>query len=430
MSKLTERISQALLIVLIVISLVLSYFIWFNPEKSLTDETISENLKDENSILSEKTVFLPIYLISRTDGKMRWIQGENVLSDAQKILSNVKFGKIKFHKATNDDFQKTMNVENGLELRYEDKFLFGEYQEAFNLKIKKISDSEQSFWFRRVLVNFSNGMVYFVNDETKQYIEVAGNINQKSFESLIQSKELKSLPVSENHEILGVRYAIDEQIELKKYSYIVASQPYTVFRDAFFQNVKHTTFDVEVPYVNDSNENFDVKETNGQLSFQGFIGTERSENEIEGSFQYVQNLGNIFPQLRFFAKEEKGTIYRTFVEGYPVFSQIDQGKVIVSFGLETGEGRTITLRSNVDTLQVPIPTNEMIRLPKTMDVIKQLQNAGAKQSEIKSLVIGYSWGELNKNNSIVDLLPNWFIHYKQEWLPLSVLLENLQKGEK
>lgn len=83
--------------------------------------------------------------------------------------------------------------------------------------------------------------------------------------------------------------------------------------------------------------------------------------------------------LRYFDRTKDSVNYRTFVEGFPVFSNDLKGQVDIRITNNDGAAPSVTINTSVNTIQVPIPSEEEVTLESTEKLIKRLETAGAKR---------------------------------------------------
>ncbi|MDR0921663.1 MAG: two-component system activity regulator YycH [Lactobacillales bacterium] len=431
MTKIEEKIIRILLVLLILLSLYFSYNIWLDPSGKEVSET------PESTMVADKTpasdIFLPMDLISHQNGELFWVRGENLVSIFQEKLNHAKFGDLRVLVEGNEqDYLKELNRKNAFELLYEGNYLLSEYIKTFDLELNTGSSEMSHFPFRRVLVDYDGGVILFANDQKNQIYEATISMNYNELLKKLKEKDVHFQKVSINHDVLKNRYYIDEPITMKKYSYILASQPYTNFRDAFFTHPGDVTTNEETKdliYTGDNNETMTIEEVSGSLRYRGTVerDSDKSSNIYNQSFPYVSRLGGVFSGIRYFnTSGEHTVIYRTFIEGFPVFSELSKGKVEVSATNISGTETNITVETSVDTIQVPIPADAEVTLPPTSEVVDSLINYGADLKKVDSIVVGYSWTSLNVKQ-VVDLMPTWFVHYDGKWLPYEELLNRLSE---
>lgn len=75
------------------------------------------------------------------------------------------------------------------------------------------------------ILNYSNHLVYEANI----------SLNWTDINKELTAKDTKWTEMTTEPSTIDTQYATKHSIKLKKYSYILSQQPYTLFRNAFFQ---------------------------------------------------------------------------------------------------------------------------------------------------------------------------------------------------
>lgn len=231
--------------------------------------------------------------------------------------------------------------------------------------------------------------------------------------------------------VIETQYETKNQIKLKKYSYILSQQPYTLFRNAFFQKtdeVKTNNESSELLFYN-GNESMTIHSEMQIVDFRGeIIQEDTSDNIFSQSFPYISKLGNSLGNMRYFDRDKNQIDYRIFVEGFPVFGSDSKGKVAIEVSADRIDSQ-VKIQTSLNTIQVPIPSDEEVELPSTGTVIQNLIEKGAAQEKIESIIVGYTWQNIKETNRVVDLLPEWYVKYQNHWYAVNDLLERLTEME-
>ena len=132
--------------------------------------------------------------------------------------------------------------------------------------------------------------------------------------------------------------------------------------------------------------------------------------------------------MRYFDRENNQIDYRIFVEGFPVFGSDSKGKVEIEIGADQVDSQ-VKIQTSLNTIQVPIPSDEEVELPQIEKVIQSLLDKGADKEKIESLIVGYTWQNIKETNRVVDLLPEWYVKYQGQWYAVNDLLGRLPETE-
>ncbi|MEG2708979.1 MAG: two-component system activity regulator YycH, partial [Vagococcus sp.] len=231
------------------------------------------------------------------------------------------------------------------------------------------------------------------------------------------------LPVSLTPDNVAGIYYLKEEVKLKTYSYIVATQSFTTFTKAFFNqpNDLYSNESDNLNVFNGEGESLTIQSSTGEVNYFGKLKTSKNakgNNIYFDTFQYVENLGSTLGTLRFFDSKEGDIIYRNYIEGFPVFGKNMKGR------LEVGvQNKNVFVRTNQETIQVPIPSDETVTLIPTAELMDNLAVAGVDLSLIDDAQISYEWQANLETKQVVDLVPTWYIKYQDNWYPASALIE-------
>lgn len=431
--KLSEKITRFGLIVMVLLSIYFSMSIWLNSSRKEPD------IKEESQIattVNEKAatdVYLPLNLVRVENSKAMMNNSENLISSVQNELKSGTFGKVTQVVTENEEqFKRYGKLEQGIELLYEGPFLLSEYISVYNLSLSLANfDSGTEQYFARIQLDFKQNKIRFLDYDQKNVYEATMTVNTERLTGLVNKDGLQYNEIIDNPDGLQKQYYLSNDLKLKKYSYILASQPVTRFRNVFFNETDniHTNEDSKDLTYTSGNESLFADEKLGTIKFSGNLLEGNSDSIYQASFSYIKRLGTSMGNLRYFDRSKKQVNYRTFVEGFPVFSDDSKGQVHITINpLNTNEPNVI-INTSVYTIQIPIPSEEEVTLESTDKLITQLEKAGGKSEKIKSMVIGYTWQTIEEVKQVVDLSPEWYVLYENTWYSAKELLNKLPSME-
>lgn len=428
--KISEKVVRLGLILMIVLSLYFSYAIWLSPAGKTSigiDESNSQMIDSQNNRKASE-VFLPLHVTWIHSNLIRETNSENLVSRLQSVIENAKFGKLSdIVNGDKEKFNKEKAIEKGIEFTYNAPLLLSEYKDAFelNLDISSLSNRSESLYFTRIQFDEKDGKVRFVNYTNHSIYETKLSVDWATLDKELEATDATWTEMKQDASAIETQYETKGEIKLKKYSYILSQQPYTLFRNAFFQKpdeVKTNNESNELLFY-DGNESMTIHSESQIVDFRGETVQEEDENNdiFSQSFPYVSKLGNSLGNMRYFDREKNQIDYRIFVEGFPVFGSDSKGKV----GIEIGNdrfGSQVKIQTSLNTIQVPIPSDEEVELPSTATIIQNLIDKGANKEKIESLIVGYTWQNIKETNRVVDLLPEWYVKYQNQWYSVNELL--------
>ncbi|WP_207696277.1 hypothetical protein DOK67_0003008 [Enterococcus sp. DIV0212c] len=433
--KIMEKIVRIGLVFLVLLSVYFSMSIWVSSSKK--EQPVTSDPKLATTVVNERIdtdVFLPLRLVRMQDGKSEMNNSENLITNIQNEIKHSTFGKLeRIVQGNSEQFEKYLSMDKGFELLYEGQFLLSEYISVYklDLDLTGINDGEDIF-FTCIQVDLNQNKIRFLDFIRKDVYEAPISIDNEKVLTLMNRVGTQYNQISDQQAVAGKHYYLSDDLKMKKYSYILASQPVTKFRNAFFANTDdiQTNEDSKDLSYTSGNERLIAEEKLGTIHFNGELTARTAEDNIySDSFNYVKKLGTNMGNIRYFDRSDSEINYRTFVEGFPVFSENDKGQVRVTVGNDKAESTNVVIETSVDTIQVPIPSEDEVVLKSTESLLNQLIINGADQTKINSMMIGYTWHKIEEITQVVDLTPEWYIRYDNKWYPERELLEKLANLE-
>lgn len=426
MIKLGNRIVKVTLIVLILLSLFLSWKIWTKP----ANRGFQDRSNKVSEVVQKKPmtdVFVPTKLFYHENKgeDFFYTNKESVISSLQERVVNFEFGDIK--ELTRTEAAALLEKEQIFSLVFPSEIPVALFTELHHLDLE-LPEEHKNMVFSRVTVSLLDETLYFVNHAKTEAIEVPVKGDFKSLERLLQSKKNGYFKVNAPEDSLINIYYFTEEVELKIYSYIVATQSFTTFSKGFF-NQSSDLYSNEGENLNLSNgegESLTIENKTGEVTYFGKL--QENHNQVSNklyydTFQYVENMGSALGNMRYFSSKENEVTYRNYVEGFPVFGENMQGSLEA-----TVQNKNIYIRANQETLQIPIPSEENVTLIPTAKLVEQLRDQGVDLDSIQDIQIGYKWQTNKETKQAVDLVPEWYIKYNNEWYTQPEVVEVATKG--
>jgi regulatory protein YycH of two-component signal transduction system YycFG len=431
--KLSEKITRIGLIIMVLLSIYFSMSIWLSTSRK------EPNIKEESQLTStvnESTatdVFLPLNLIRIENGKTVVNNSENLISAVQHELKSASFGKLAEVVTKNaEQMKKYTKIEQGIELLYEGPFLISEYCSIYHLNID-LSDFEDTTdqYFTKIQVDFKQQKLRFIDTHQSNVYETAVKVDKEEIMTLLNKEGIQYNEMVLKQDAWATQYYLAQDLKLKKYSYILAAQPVTRFRNVFFTNTDdlHTNEESQDLSYTSGKESLFADEKVGTIRFKGNLTKENDGSIYSKSFDYIRRLGKSMGNLRYFDRSDNRVNYRTFIEGFPVFSNDLKGQVYITINQPTSNEPNVVIDSSVYTIQIPIPSEEEVTLESTEKLLEQLKAAGAQTDQIKSMVIGYTWQTIEEVKQVVDLSPEWYVLYGDTWYSAKDLISKLPNLE-
>ena len=413
---------SALLYTLVAISLFLTVRILSTPstvglsQNSAT--SVSANLTNTKKV---EDVFAPIRMIVHTDKRMYLTQMPEIMRSVNELLSESVFNGIEgVSTYTKEEYDALILSPTQLEIRFAEEV-------PLELLSRYFTNLQEDYYgesIGRIIFNSKEeDPVYLLNDETKQVFTVARPANLlQSLAELYESQKEAYAEVESYETELAISYLPIEAITIQKLVYLVDKPSNSYFIDLLFDDttdLKDNGSDEFVSYSDNISELSIDKET-GQLSYyRNILDAEDLPDYrlIRDSFHEIKMLDNWTNPFYFygFDKENDNVYYRRYVNGYPIFGEVDYGLTRIRMS-----GSSMTeLQFLTQVIQTPLTDRgEDVTLLSGQDLLAALNAGGYSSQEIQMIALGYDWTFSEESNRLVNLTPKWFIKIDGVWKAL------------
>ena len=413
---------SALLYTLVAISLFLTVRILSTPstvglsQNSAT--SVSANLTNTKKV---EDVFAPIRMIVHTDKRMYLTQMPEIMRSVNELLSESVFNGIEgVSTYTKEEYDALILSPTQLEIRFAEEV-------PLELLSRYFTNLQEDYYGesigRIIFSSKEEDPVYLLNDETKQVFTVARPANLlQSLAELYESQKEAYAEVESYETELAISYLPIEAITIQKLVYLVEKPSNSYFIDLLFDDttdLKDNGSDEFVSYSDNISELSIDKET-GQLSYyRNILDAEDLPDYrlIRDSFHEIKMLDNWTNPFYFygFDKENDNVYYRRYVNGYPIFGEVDYGLTRIRMS-----GSSMTeLQFLTQVIQTPLTDRgEDVTLLSGQDLLAALNAGGYSSQEIQMIALGYDWTFSEESNRLVNLTPKWFIKIDGVWKAL------------
>lgn len=413
---------SALLYTLVAISLFLTVRILSTPstvglsQNSAT--SVSANLTNTKKV---EDVFAPIRMIVHTDKRMYLTQMPEIMRSVNELLSESVFNGIEgVSTYTKEEYDALILSPTQLEIRFAEEV-------PLELLSRYFTNLQEDYYgesIGRIIFNSKEeDSVYLLNDETKQVFTVARPANLlQSLVELYEGRKEAYAEVESYETELAISYLPIEAITIQKLVYLVEKPSNSYFIDLLFDDttdLKDNGSDEFVSYSDNISELSIDKET-GQLSYyRNILDAEDLPDYrlIRDSFHEIKMLDNWTNPFYFygFNKENDNIYYRRYVNGYPIFGEVDYGLTRIRMS-----GSSMTeLQFLTQVIQTPLTDRgEDVTLLSGQDLLAALNAGGYSSQEIQMIALGYDWTFSEESNRLVNLTPKWFIKIDGVWKAL------------
>ncbi|MFD1465450.1 YycH family regulatory protein [Lapidilactobacillus mulanensis] len=424
----TNILVRISLIIVVLISLVLSYLIWTNNQRyeKRTDTQTTTKRDVTSSDTNEQNlaqVYLPTEIISVDSKSQHHLIYNHKESLVSELRDTMKTWKIWTAHASTSKYDELISQSNTVQLVNPDQIslqLFGKVEAQKALK-NAIRDRS----FTRVIFSTEGDIdkVFFVNDQTKKIWQSrVTDAKVSKILSLLRAADY-SAKVALRSVQGQVRTFYPEGLSLRPYSYLITRRNENTYISALLSDSANSTVDTresgnETTYYAGNYNDYQllVDHSTDQLKY-----TDNTQSDVpaslqallEQSFKAISEVDNPLTDVRFFdADTDNNTVsFRSYVEGFPIFQQSDFGAFKVSY---TNTGSQVDFSSRI--LQVPIPaTTSRVALPSTQSVLDTLKNAGYATDKIQDIIVGYRWVPDTESTDIIDLKPTYYVQIGGKW---------------
>ena len=413
---------SALLYTLVAISLFLTVRILSTPstvglsQNSAT--SVSANLTNTKKV---EDVFAPIRMIVHTDKRMYLTQMPEIMRSVNELLSESVFNGIEgVSTYTKEEYDALILSPTQLEIRFAEEVPL----ELLSRYFTNLQEDYYDDGIDRIILNSKeDDPVYLLNDETKQVFTTARPENLlQPLVDLYEGQKEAYMEVESYQSESAISYLPKEAITVQKLVYLVEKPSNSYFIDLLFNDttdLKDNGNDEFVSYSDNISE-LSIDKATGQLSYyRNILDAEDLPDYrlIRDSFHEIKMLDNWTNPFYFygFDKENDNVYYRRYVNGYPIFGEVDYGLTRIRMS-----GSSMTeLQFLTQVIQTPLTDRgEDVTLLSGQDLLAALNAGGYSSQEIQMIALGYDWTFSEESNRLVNLTPKWFIKIDGVWKAL------------
>lgn len=434
--KVRRLILPILLTALVILSVGLSVYIWMNPSRYERENKVSTT--SSNSTLATRTIddiYLPTQLIhTNSAGKQSLLLNKNVslVSQFKDQLSKWDARSISKVRITSaKSYTALLNGEDSYVLNFPDSVTISMFNTIFNQKLTNFRSSEFS---RIVIPVHDKTHLYLLNDNHHEIYSV--RLQKKSLSSLskvLQADKVKAIAVKMTYENNATYIDYTQPIKMQQYSYLMSKLAASEIANRLLDADGNSTVSVhnrngKQEYTTGSYKRMTVDPKLGTVYFEDYSDSGDTRQlsfttQLQKSYNHLVSLGVPMDNIRYYGYDSTSSsvIYRSYVEGFPIFNQTENGDVRIQMTNNGLDRYYFSLYS----LQVPVPTTgnkQSVTLPSSTSVLKRLLAAGYKDSKIGSIELGYQWSQNKSSKLVIDLTPTYYVYYNGNWRTYTSML--------
>lgn len=433
----TKALLPIALLFAVIISMVLSWFIWTNKparyERNKQDTVTSTGTQRDLSTKSIRDIYLPVQVI-RTDGqgnqKLVNNRKVNLVTEIRDEMSKWQASSVReISSKSKSEYLRQLQTANTVLLNYDSNITVKIFNKVFNNQLKRIHNLQ----FNRIqfksndakhvyLLNDTNFRIYRVNVKGQKLKELKKVLSKNLVSDPVEFRMLKSKPT----------VFITKAMTMPRYSYMINKQDENNFVNRLMSNDSNST-DISIKkrknvttYDDGAYHRMEVNKKTGFVTYGDYSSMTPIKSytkRLTQSYNDLKKIGIPMDNTRFYYynKDTSSVAYRGFVEGFPIFNQAEYGTARIQLVGDSIRQYNFSIYS----LQVPVPSREKAKdIPTTQSMLDQLKAAGIDTNEISAVQLGYQWKQNKVSEEVIDLTPTWYIRYQGSWQTYESLLNS------
>lgn len=439
-----DQIRNIVLVTLVVLSFILSYYIWTAGRNMAEEETATGTVRSNISYTTHNVseTFRPTsialhgqtsrgtVLAGKTYPLLDLLEERFSVQDLEQINST--------QIISNESYYYILQDGEWLEFIYDEGIPLGLVSQKFDNLPQELATQ----FFDRITINLNNRQtVYFYSMEQEVLFE-ASTIDEIELE-LEQFSDSEAINYSsaipvflENKSI----YLPSSPTTIPYKSYVIDQLPNATYISNFFLDTSlvdvRTTEDV-TRYI-DLTKEVSINQNTYTLQYlrQNLdAGQLTPTNRFLRSFEQIERFEN-WSETLILADYDENThmiSFRREVDGIPVFSKQDYESVSEVNLVESGLThmklpiRFINTPISIPTQEDELTSKELISGTEVMQLINTTLTA-EERTHIDDIKIGYTWQESEEDSQVVNFEPNWYVLNNGSWSLLDNFLE-LHRGQ-
>ncbi|MBC1968233.1 transcriptional regulator [Listeria marthii] len=417
------------LTILVVLSIVLSYFIWKGqPDyEAINVKEIEKTTIDKTMTTSQ--VFKPYKLAVNSNDNNYQSLDADLLNELMAQGKAFSFSEVVLaNKKSSEDYEKLIHKNGTIEIIFPNDIPFSIFAQIFQVE----GEGLESAFFNRIVFDINNtdtGLhsVYFANDDQENiYQSSLQNKDIDKIEKIVKKNEGK---LTQNDKLISNKrnlFLSTEKTKLDRKKYIIDSLEINLFTSALFQDsgtvksegntytdgssvIEMDTDNKVLEYVNPSQERTNPED----------LSSVKRAGLIQDSFNFVNDhagwTGDGAYYFTGYAGESATTNFSLFIDNLQVYNENGMADISVTEGLEAVY-KYMRPFFRLDT-DVPGEKKE-VTLQSSYSVYSALaQNPNVNAEEVEDIVPGYHMtrSESSGMNRLVTLEPTWLYKYHDKW---------------
>ncbi|MCT2901182.1 hypothetical protein EFM38_06945 [Lentilactobacillus buchneri] len=418
------------LTIAVVASLTLSVVLWTNPANYRTNKQTAQSPQTQQMIKPKRYVYSPVQAIhTNADGTQQIMVNKlvNTVTEIKKTMHHYQNPRMKtLSKNSQVDYFRIANQTDSIMLNYSDTVSMRTFNAIVSNRFRKLPNIKIN---RVVLPTNNSTKLYLLYDKNFTVYEV--DVKKHSLKSLnkVLQMDMRTQPAS--FKLLNNRPTVyvTSSVHMQPYKYLIDRQSDDYYVSRLLNTQDSTSINVKrrknmTIYGDQSSLQLTFNSRNRMAEFSDFRPNHNRRSltsTINDSYKNITKLGLPMDNVRFFSYDPKSrtVMYRTYVEGFPIFRASGFGTV----STRTLNSSAQRIQFSLDNPEVPLPSNKgYVSLPSTETMLKRLVNRGYNLKDLQKVRLGYTWKKDSTSPLLIDLNPDWYIYYKNQWRSYTALM--------
>ncbi|MQM81558.1 hypothetical protein FIU74_00915 [Lactobacillus buchneri] len=418
------------LTIAVVASLTLSVVLWTNPANYWTNKQTAQSPQTQQMIKPKRYVYSPVQAIhTNADGTQQIMVNKlvNTVTEIKKTMHHYQNPRMKtLSKNSQVDYFRIANQTDSIMLNYSDTVSMRTFNAIVSNRFRKLPNIKIN---RVVLPTNNSTKLYLLYDKNFTVYEV--DVKKHSLKSLnkVLQMDMRTQPAS--FKLLNNRpiVYVTSSVQMQPYKYLIDRQSDDYYVSRLLNTQDSTSINVKrrknmTIYGDQSSLQLTFNSRNRMAEFSDFRPNHNRRSltsTINDSYKNITKLGLPMDNVRFFSYDPKSrtVMYRTYVEGFPIFRASGFGTV----STRTLNSSAQRIQFSLDNPEVPLPSNKgYVSLPSTETMLKRLVNRGYNLKDLQKVRLGYTWKKDSTSPLLIDLNPDWYIYYKNQWRSYTALM--------
>lgn len=433
-------IVHGILIVLVTISLIVTYFIiaspvelinWINgtfdnEEVALQNETEDTSNAQQNQDQQPSRLLLPRRLVTHNkEDKFELTTNHDLLERTKNYLQNLQYDEgADIEEIGLDTFRENCKDQRYVEVKYADEMPSALYA---NLP-DQLTENDETMAFTAFVIFPKDDKVYLISEDQHTAYTLSlinTNDNQKLIDDIFAADD--KYAVTPVNFAKGRHYIMKDKQVVPKQTYMLERQPNTFFLNALFSSPGeiHDYSDDDYSRYYSNNHQLAIDNKTYELNFNHNVDSSEDQSiqdKIKASFN---KMSVFFPDQEtwWFVGYESSNhtiTYRKFINELPIFAPYHVSKTEIKMNgddISNLQMSSLTIQTQLTDL------SEDLELMSGTNTLEILRNNGIDTNDIEDLQIGYRWVESPDSNRLVELIPTWYVKRDGEWYALEDLVD-------